>query len=457
MKFTSFLTGIFFSIIIFGSTSMAVELKEGVRFDITDVNTTYFIGQNMSVNEIRITPTLLNITNSSSGDLILYAKPSSGSINITILEFDTSHKKFNVTNNTPGINVDFVIGSFTNNGEAEIRENDVLFKTVIPNSSSYINFTYDGGFSIITFEIDLVYFNGESCSANSECSSDYCVHGICRSSSTYCGDDYCDSGETCSSCENDCGCSSGYICSGGSCIRTSGGGSGTKTHPVKSHIWSKITPGAAKIMHVNGPETGLKQIQITVNKPVNNVKLIVRNIERKPNHVKKIPGRVYKYIEIEKSNLEDEDIDKAKVNFQVSKIWLNENNIDKKKIFLRRFRSKIWEKLPTIRLSEDEDYVYYEAETNGFSLFAIVVEEEIESGTTSITTKVTEDRLTTTTQPKAIGENPLITQKGKGKWFIVLLTLLIIIFVTWKFELLSEIKGLYENLKKPIKTEKNII
>jgi len=47
--------------------------------------------------------------------------------------------------------------------------------------------------------------NGESCSDDNECQSDYCVHGTCRSSSTYCGDDYCDSGESCSSCSSDCG------------------------------------------------------------------------------------------------------------------------------------------------------------------------------------------------------------------------------------------------------------
>lgn len=46
--------------------------------------------------------------------------------------------------------------------------------------------------------------NGESCSATSECSGGYCVWSKCRSSGTYCGDSYCDSGESCSSCSSDC-------------------------------------------------------------------------------------------------------------------------------------------------------------------------------------------------------------------------------------------------------------
>jgi hypothetical protein len=46
--------------------------------------------------------------------------------------------------------------------------------------------------------------NGESCSASSECVGS-CVHLICRASSTYCGDGFCDTGESCSSCSGDCG------------------------------------------------------------------------------------------------------------------------------------------------------------------------------------------------------------------------------------------------------------
>jgi len=47
--------------------------------------------------------------------------------------------------------------------------------------------------------------DGEFCSSNDECINGYCVHRICRSSSTYCGDGYCDAGESCFSCSLDCG------------------------------------------------------------------------------------------------------------------------------------------------------------------------------------------------------------------------------------------------------------
>lgn len=39
--------------------------------------------------------------------------------------------------------------------------------------------------------------DGSSCLSASECRGNYCVHGKCRSSSTYCGDGQCDDSETC--------------------------------------------------------------------------------------------------------------------------------------------------------------------------------------------------------------------------------------------------------------------
>ena len=46
--------------------------------------------------------------------------------------------------------------------------------------------------------------DGQVCSINSDCASNHCVHGICRSADPYCSDGYCDSGETYSNCPNDC-------------------------------------------------------------------------------------------------------------------------------------------------------------------------------------------------------------------------------------------------------------
>ncbi len=86
--------------------------------------------------------------------------------------------------------------------------------------------------------------DGSFCSSASECSGGCCVYGKCRSSSSYCGDNYCDGDETCLNCSSDCGacasvkkpidshcsnsseCESGY-CAMGLCISASYCGNGS--------------------------------------------------------------------------------------------------------------------------------------------------------------------------------------------------------------------------------------
>ena len=61
--------------------------------------------------------------------------------------------------------------------------------------------------------------NGESCLSALECIGGNCVHGVCRSLQTYCGDSYCDSGEMCSNCNVDCGdCYSGGSSNSGAVV-----------------------------------------------------------------------------------------------------------------------------------------------------------------------------------------------------------------------------------------------
>jgi PGF-pre-PGF domain-containing protein len=257
----------------------------------------------------------------------------------------------------------------------------------------YCNDSYSNTANSSLYYFGLKKPDTSSCEENIECLGDYCVHCICRNSSTYCGDDYCDSGEKCNFCIQDCG-----HCTGG------GGGGTTKPHPVKSHIWHKITPGSAEIMHINDPDLRVKQIQITVNNPVNNVKITVTKLDRKPASVThEASGKVYKYIEIKKSNLDNEDIKKGKIEFSVTKTWVSGNNIEKDRVYLKRFKTDKWEKLVTRLTDQDDEYYYYESDVDGFSYFAIggeeVISEEQKTTTTTFLTTTTTILTTTTIIP----------------------------------------------------------
>ncbi|RLJ02512.1 MAG: hypothetical protein DRP11_02960 [Candidatus Aenigmatarchaeota archaeon] len=247
--------------------------------------------------------------------------------------------------------------------------------------------------------------NGESCTDASECYGGYCVHGYCRSSSTYCGDGYCEGGEDCDNCPSDCVCytppSSG------------GGGTGGTTTPGQSHLWTLITPGAAQIMKVNDPETGLKQIQITVKNQATNVRIRVVKLEGKPASIEhELTGKVYKYVQIEQENL-NENLDKAYIDFAVPKSWIANNSIDPEKVYLNRYTNQ-WERLNTWRTGETDDSNLYRAETPGFSYFAITGETLEETTTPPAPEEESQPETQPETQPEETLQEevtPEVTEK----------------------------------------------
>jgi len=210
--------------------------------------------------------------------------------------------------------------------------------------------------------------DGSSCTASIQCAGGYCVHSICRSSSIYCGDSYCDSGESCSLCSADCGAC--YVPPPGMPSPT------LATTPGKAVIYIPSIAVAAKANVTIQKTEGIdfKEISITVINKVNAVYLTITKLDAKPAETPALVN-VYRYIRVVPENIEDADISEAKIKFKVNKSWINTNNIDEDTVALQRYTAQ-WNKLTTTKLSEDTDFVYYEAETPGFSFFSITGEEE---------------------------------------------------------------------------------
>jgi PGF-pre-PGF domain-containing protein len=179
-------------------------------------------------------------------------------------------------------------------------------------------------------------------------------------------------------------------------------------------------------MHVDDPEIGIKMINITVKNPAQTVTITVTKLAGQPaSVVHTISGKVYKYMEIKGDNINETHIDKVKVQFQVNKSWINSNKINRATIALNRYKNNNWEKLTTKELSEDNDYVYYEAETPGFSTFAISGEEIV---TTSVATTAATTVATTT---KPVTTTPTIPSEmgGMPSWILLIIILIIVIVI----------------------------
>ena len=86
-------------------------------------------------------------------------------------------------------------------------------------------------------------------------------------------------------------------------------------------------------------------------------------------------GEVYNYLNIWVGNSgygsDTDNLENAVINFRVEKSWMQDKGINKSSIILNRYSDKKWNELPTTLLREEDRYLYFTAETPGFSPFAI--------------------------------------------------------------------------------------
>jgi len=121
------------------------------------------------------------------------------------------------------------------------------------------------------------------------------------------------------------------------------------------------------------------EIEITATENIKNVEVrvdIPLPIEISTNFVEK--NKVFlTYLKIT-TNISSEKIANAKIRFKVEKTWVNVNNIDPSKVFLYKLVNGNWIQLPTQKITEDNNNIYYESTLNSFSIF--VIAGEIKAG-----------------------------------------------------------------------------
>jgi len=179
--------------------------------------------------------------------------------------------------------------------------------------------------------------------------------------------------------------------SGGSSPPGLGGGK------LKKQTWTKMTIGE-KVMKMTSSLIPIKKMTIVVAKEQENAKISIEALDSRPASVRKINGKVSNYIEINKTNIEDDAISSATIEFQVSVEWLTNESLEKQSIVLYRYNGG-WNELSTSIVAEGSDYINYTATTPGFSFF--MIGEKGYADTASETTTTTSDEITSTTQQVA--------------------------------------------------------
>jgi cobaltochelatase CobN len=139
-------------------------------------------------------------------------------------------------------------------------------------------------------------------------------------------------------------------------------------------------------------KTEITRIIINANNTIHNAEITIQQIE-KPENVTNVSGNSYRYFNITTTNLTATNMANATIEFRVNKTWINESDIDETTITLNRYSdiNNNWSALPTSKIEEDNASLYFESETQSFSLFAIPGEEKtvIEAETEVPTTEAT--------------------------------------------------------------------
>jgi len=212
---------------------------------------------------------------------------------------------------------------------------------------------------------------------------------------------------------------------------TSGGGSGGSSRTSSTQgitetlvLSTGAEAGETKTLTFS-KDVAVTELAITFQNSIKQATITIQKLASKPAETTVPTGTLHSYLKIDK-NIKDEDVKKANIKFKVEKSWLASKGFLPEEIVLKRFKNS-WEALSTKQLKTDSKYVYYQAETSGFSYFAITAEKKQPSP--GITSNVIQEPENEEPQelPKsstATPNSPQSTKKSKTWIYLIILSLL---------------------------------
>ena len=139
---------------------------------------------------------------------------------------------------------------------------------------------------------------------------------------------------------------------------------------------------------IDSNQTIITNLDLQSNTNLSKANLTIKDHFTKPKYVLTDlnikNATIYKYVDINlttnNSYIDIISIKNTKIKFKVEKSWIENESINQTNITLWRYHNNTWTALNTTYKNTDNEYVYYTAETPGFSTFAVVGSKIIESG-----------------------------------------------------------------------------
>ena len=236
-------------------------------------------------------------------------------------------------------------------------------------------------------------------------------------------------------------------------ISYNGGGGGTITESSSSEIRDIESGEIAKFTKFS--DTGIEEVRIGVIETATSVKITTKSLSDKPSIIDVAQGEIYKYLQITVENLDEDNLASAVIKFSVEKSWFADNGASKNLIILYRWVDGEWNKLSTKLVDEDAVSAYYEAETTGFSYFAIT-----SSKATISATEGTQAEETASSASMVNGASTINSEliNKKSQYMVAILVILIGVVIYYFFmhkktpkRKSSKLEGKYIKLKLPKK------
>lgn len=117
------------------------------------------------------------------------------------------------------------------------------------------------------------------------------------------------------------------------------------------------------------PMQVVRKVVLTLKEPVLSISFIIYHLKEKPPDVPYPPDAPLLYFTIRAHEDLLKNIEKAVILFCIERKIIQEKEVDVKTIVLNGFFENRWERLPTVKVSENEKYVCFEAESPYLSHF----------------------------------------------------------------------------------------
>lgn len=166
-----------------------------------------------------------------------------------------------------------------------------------------------------------------------------------------------------------------------------GGGGGSMTTgetyeniEFKDYVLRPVMRDTETIFFFHEDENRITSISFTSKLNAGQIKAMVEMLKGTSSLVdSNAPGTVYKNLNIwvGDSKFSSGTLSNILVKFKVERSWTDSDARDPELIELYRYSDSSWNPLETDLIDEDDEYFYYEAETLGFSPFAILIPPEM--------------------------------------------------------------------------------